>query len=163
MHETTSPYLATASASAPRRWLGVGTLGLLGGLLLYVAFAAPPQNLAWLGFLIAMGLGAVFLADRMRRATELSVHLTADGLQDSAGQTIATLDNIARVDRGTFAFKPSNGFILRLTHKDTRQWRPGIWWRFGRRVGIGGVMPGAQTKIMAELLQAMIAQRDGAA
>ena len=62
MHETTSPYLATASASAPRRWLGVGTLGLLGGLLLYVAFAAPPQNLAWLGFLIAMGLGAVFLA-----------------------------------------------------------------------------------------------------
>lgn len=159
MHSPNEKYLASASASVPRRWMGVGMLALLGGLLLYVALASPPQEALWQGFLIALGLVSVLLAEKMRRATELSVHLTEAGLVDSSGQQIAALDNIARVDRGTFAFKPSNGFMIRLKTAEPRRWQPGIWWRFGRRVGVGGVMPGAQTKIMAEMLQAMLAER----
>lgn len=152
--------LASASASVPRRWMGVGMLAILGGLLVYVALATPPQSAGWQGFLIALGLAALALGEKMRRATELSIRLTETGLYDSAGTQIAALDQIARVERGTFAFKPSNGFTLRLTQPAARRWQPGIWWRMGRRVGIGGVMPGAQTKIMAEMLQAMIAARD---
>lgn len=158
--QTTPPKsLASAAASTPRRWMGIGMLAILGGLLLYVAFATPPQQVGWQAFLVVLGLAALFLSEKMRRATELTIHLTQEGLFDSAGTQIAALANIDRVDRGTFAFKPSNGFTLRLKTADTRHWQPGIWWRMGRRVGIGGVMPGAQTKIMAEILQAMIAER----
>jgi hypothetical protein len=40
---------------------------------------------------------------------------------------LARIDEIASLDRGTFAFKPSNGFLLRLSRKGTRVWRPGLW------------------------------------
>lgn len=160
MNDRSSYEQVSAAASVPRRWMGVGMLAILGGLLVYVALSTPPQSAMWQVFLIVLGAAALFLADKMRRATELSIHLTKDALVDSAGDVIATLDNISKVERGTFAFKPSNGFTLRLKQGDSRRWNPGIWWRMGRRVGIGGVMPGAQTKIMAELLQAMIANRD---
>jgi hypothetical protein len=47
--------------------------------------------------------------------------------------------------------------MLRLSDKAPRAWYPGLWWRMGRRVGIGGVTSAAQTKAMAEIIAAMIA------
>ena len=35
--------LATAEASAARRWLGIGMLAAIGGLVIYVAFSSPPS------------------------------------------------------------------------------------------------------------------------
>ena len=49
--------------------------------------------------------------------------------------------------------------MLKTRTPGPRVWRPGIWWRIGRRVGIGGVMPGHQTKAMAEILAALQAER----
>lgn len=155
--------LAVVSASAPRRWLGVTMLAALGGLLVYTALARPPAELGWQGFLVIMGLVALWGADRMYRATAQRVELTAEGLQSSDGEVIAEMDDIASVDRGTFVFKPSNGFILRLKASAPRRWAPGLWWRYGRRVGIGGVTPGAQSKLMADMLAAMLLERDGSA
>ncbi len=159
MQDTQTKPLCSVAASAPRRWMGIGVLALLGGMLVYIAFVAPPDQMGWQVFLIVLGLTALALAEKMRRATELEIHLTAEGVFDSTGERIAALDNIRAVDRGSFAFKPSNGFMLRLETPAPRRWQPGIWWRMGRRVGIGGVMPGAQTKIMAEMLQAMLQER----
>lgn len=156
--QTAKSPMASVTASVPRRWLGIGMLAVLGGMLLYIAFATPPQ-LMWQGFLVALGLAALWLAEKMRRATELTIHLTEDGLFDSTGACIAEIGAIKRVERGTFAMKPSNGFMLRLDTPGHRAWNPGIWWRMGKRVGIGGVMPGAQTKIMADMLDAMVADR----
>jgi hypothetical protein len=159
MQDANTPYLASAAASVPRRWMGVGMLALLGGLLLYVALSTPPENVFWQVFLIVLGLASLGLAEKMRRATELSIHLTEAGLHDSTGEVIASIEEISRIERGTFAFKPSHGFTVQLTKAQPRRWKPGIWWRMGRRVGIGGVMPGGQTKFMAEMLQAMLAER----
>lgn len=151
--------LARVSASAPRRWLGVGVLTALGAILLYVGFAAPPASLAWQLFLVLFGLGALWVAEKTRRATEREIELTAEGLRDSAGERIAGLDQIKAIERGMFAMKPSNGFLIRLHSGAERRWLPGLWWRLGRRVGIGGVTPGSQTKVMAQMLEAMIAER----
>jgi len=68
--------------------------------------------------------------------------------------------DIERVDRGVFAFKPSNGFLVRTREPSARAWRPGLWWRFGRRIGVGGVTSANQTKAMSEILAAMLAERD---
>ena len=151
--------LAHIQASAPRRIFGVGALAALGGMLLYLAMAQPPAHPGWLVFLVGTGLTTLFLADKMRRATLSALELTATEFRSSDGTRIATIDQIEALDRGTFAFKPSNGFTLRLSVAAPRRWQPGLWWGLGRRVGVGGVTSAAQTKAVAEILSAMLAER----
>lgn len=86
--------------------------------------------------------------------------LTTTGLYDHTGAAIAPLDNIDKVDRALFTFKPSNGFLVRLKTPGPRAWQPGMWWRVGTRVGVGGVTSGAATKIVADTLSMMVADRD---
>lgn len=152
--------LATVKASKGRRFLGIGLLGVLGVLVIYVAFVTPP-TFGWQVFLIAVGVTALMVADAMRRSTAYVLELTRTELRDSGGIVIAEVANITGIDRGAFAFKPSNGFLLRLATPGPRTWRTGLWWRFGRRVGVGGMTPGRQTKYMAEIIAVMLAEREG--
>lgn len=150
--------LARVEASAVRRIMGVSMLGTIGVVLLYIALSTPP-SLGWLVFLLIVGLGALWMAVRMWQATLQSVELTETELRSSDGILIAQVADIEAIDRGFFAFKPSNGFLIRTTTPGSRIWQPGLWWRAGRRIGIGGVTPGSQSKAMSEILAAMIAQR----
>jgi hypothetical protein len=151
--------LAIVEVSAARRWMGVIMLAGLGGLVIYVALATPPK-LHWQAFLIVVGVLSLWMADRLRRATEYRIELTETELRSSDGQVIALVSEIEKIDRGVFAFKPSNGFLVRTLTPGPRAWRPGLWWRMGRRIGVGGVTAAGQTKGMSEILAAMIAQRD---
>ncbi len=150
--------LATVHASGPRRFIGVASLFLLSGLLIYIALAQPPENLFWRLFLFVLGGATLWLSEMMRRATLMTVELTETHLRCSDGRVIAEVSQIASLDRGTFAFKPSHGFLVRLKDKAPACWQPGLWWRLGRRVGIGGVTPGPQTRIMADMIAAMLAR-----
>lgn len=150
--------LATVRVSALRRWLGLGVLLGFGGMVIYVALATPPA-LAWQVFLLVMGAGSLWIAERMRRATGNRIELTREELRCSDGTCIARVEEIEALDRGTFAFKPSNGFLIRTRNPGGRVWQPGMWWRLGRRVGIGGVTSAPQTKAMSEILAAVLAER----
>ncbi|MEP2640580.1 hypothetical protein [Roseobacter sp.] len=160
MHDANeTEVLATVQASAGRRLMGIGLLAFLGVLVIYVAFTSPP-SVGWQVFLIALGVIALAVADAMRRSTAHVLELTRTELRDSGGVVIAKVDNMVGIDRGTFAFKPSNGFLLQLHEVNgARTWRPGLWWRVGRRVGVGGMTPGRQTKYMAEMIAVMLADR----
>ena len=147
--------LATVSASAPRRVIGVAMLAALGALVLYLALQAG-QGALWTVFLAVMGIGSIWLALRMWQATEATVILTAEGLHSSDGTVIAAIEDIAAVERGFLAMKPSNGFVIRTKTAGPRAWQPGLWWRLGKRVGIGGVTPGSQSKTMSEILAALL-------
>ncbi|MBP0481400.1 hypothetical protein [Sagittula salina] len=151
--------LARIGATAPRRVIGVGAMALLGGLLLYLAVAEPPQAMFWQVFLIALGGFALWFAMRMWEATGHTLILTEDALTDSDGTLVARLDNIEKVDRSTFAMKPSNGFLILLGTPDGAAWRPGLWWRMGRRIAIGGVTSGAVTKPVADVIAALLVQQ----
>ena len=146
---------AKIEISQPRRWLGVGMLFCLGALLIYVAFATPP-SLQWQAFLLGVGTAALWLAEKMRRATAGWIEMTDAVLRDQDGTLIATLDEIENVERGMLAFKPSNGFLMKTTHPAPNHWSPGLWWRIGRRVGVGGVTPSSQGKVMADLISTRI-------
>jgi hypothetical protein len=140
--------------------MGVVAMMALGILLVWVAFSQPPA-LIWQIFLIVLGVGSLLLADGLRRSTARKIELTRAGLRDSTGAIIARLDNIQSMDRGAFAFKPSNGFLVRLKVKEgERAWYPGMWWRLGRQIGIGGVTPGHQTKNMTAILEVLLVERD---
>lgn len=147
-------------ASPTRRVLGIGMLLSLAILLLYTALAHPPAVLGWRVFLLGLGAVCLWLAERMRQATKRGVQLTEQGLRGSDGEVIATMDAIQSVDRSIFVFKPSNGFVVRLNTSAPSRWMPGLWWRMGKRIGIGGVTPGGGGKVMADILAAMLLKRD---
>lgn len=147
MHDVTE--LATLRASAARRLFAYAAVFALGAMLILLAFMQPPA-LGWQIFLILLGIGALVVAERLRRATTMTVILTEKDLRDSSGAVLTTLSNIRSVDRGAFAFKPSNGFVLRLHDGGKGAWAPGLWWRFSTRVGVGGVTPSGPAKYMAE-------------
>jgi len=141
--------IATLQASGLRRLFAYGAVFFLGAMLILLAFVKPPA-FGWQVFLILLGAGALVVAERLRRATMLGLVLTERELRDTSGQVLTELANIKSVDRGAFAFKPSNGFVLRLHQAQPRVWAPGLWWRFSTRVGVGGVTASGPAKYMAE-------------
>ncbi|WP_298857695.1 hypothetical protein [uncultured Sulfitobacter sp.] len=151
--------LVTAGASAGRRFLGLGSLGLLGVMLIYIAIVQSPE-IQWRIFLLVLGVGSLWMVNRMRSATASRLELTETELRDSDGTRIALVEDIDVLDRGFFAFKPSNGFLMRTVKGGETEWRPGMWWRVGRRIGVGGMMPAHQSKQIAEILAIMMAKRE---
>lgn len=151
--------LARIEVSALLRWIGLGALLAVGGLLVWMALAGPDIAALWRVLLLALAGLALALGARMHGATAVGLELTPEVLRDGTGLVLARVDEIEAVERGAFAFKPSKGFLLRLKAKKPRAWMPGLWWRWGRRLGVGGVTPGHQTKAMAEAIQMLLQER----
>ena len=154
----TDDVIARLRPSGGRRIFATMTLGMLGLLLMWFAVTTPADAL-WRAVLFLFGAAAGYFCWRLWTATEQWIELTAEGLREASGALIVGLDQIEGVERGTFAFKPSNGFLLRLKTAQPRAWAPGLWWRMGKSVGIGGVTSGHEGKFMAEAIQTLLAQR----
>lgn len=146
---------ARVHAAPARRIFAYAVLLGLGALVVYVTLVQPPA-LHWMAFMLVFGVTMLWLAERLRRATTMVIELTKTELRDSSGAVLAQIDDIRSVERGAFAFKPSNGFTLVMHTKKPRAWAPGLWWRFGRRVGVGGVTAAGASKFMAEQIALMI-------
>ena len=110
----------------------------------------------------AIGLGFIAIAGLMRRSTASALELTDDAWRDADGRVIVRMDEIERIDQGAFAVKPSNGFLLKTNRRVPRGWRLGLWWSLGRRIGVGGMTPANETKLIAEMIRAKLAERDAA-
>ncbi len=156
MTEHEDRVLITARAAPARRAIATVILTALGALLLIVA-SESSMTVGWRVVYIALGLGAVYGSYRLWQATGDVLELTRSQLRTGSGRQLASIENVASVDRGAFAFKPSNGFLVRLKNADApRAWAPGLWWRVGTRVGVGGVVSAGQAKGMAEVLTALV-------
>lgn len=154
-----SEILATVMPSTVRRFAGLAMLGTLGGLLVYVAVFTPPAALFMQAFLLGLGALVLWLAENMRRATKYGVVLTADELRSTNGDLLVRVEDMTGVVRGSFSMKPTNGFSVLTKTRQARAWAPGLWWRVGKRVGVGGVTAASQAKFMSEMLAAMLADR----
>ncbi len=150
--------IAVVEASSLRRVMGAGALFGLGAVLLYTVFSDPPGAVT-ATFGIILALVVVAMGTKMWRATSGRVELREDALVDSHGTTLVRIDEIEGVDRGILAFKPSNGFVLTLKSKQPRSWAPGLWWRLGRYLGVGGAVSAGETKFMAEQIAFLLSQR----
>lgn len=133
-------------------------MGVLGVLVIYIGFLTTPQALAGL-VLVALGIVFVAMTWMQFKVTEGHLELTENELRVAGGRVLAEVSNISGVERGPFAFKPSQGFLIKMKAPQPRAWAPGLYWRFGRLLGIGGVTSASQGKFMADTLQALIASR----
>jgi len=148
------PVLMSLSASAPRRWSGVITLSLLGALILYLAFAVPfgPAQI----IMILGGVGILHTASLFHHSTQQVIELTKTELRIKDGPLLAKVSDVVKVERGAFAFKPSNGFLVSLKTPMQRRWAMGMYWCFSKRVGVGGVTGAGEGKAMSETLAMLI-------
>lgn len=153
-----SDVIITLEISAFRRLFGVGVMAALSILMIYAASITLSGSVFGILGLLIFGIIALWGAWRLYSATADGLTLTADGIFTKSGEPLVNLDNVEAVDRGFFAFKPSNGFLLRLRDPMPRGWAPGLWWRFGRRVGVGGATSPGQGKAMADMISVLISE-----
>lgn len=144
--------LVRLGANATRRVAAVGALVMLTALLLYLAFATPEAGAIARTVLLMAGVLTALGAMRQWRATNLWLELTDQVLRDSAGRVLVEVSQIKSVDRGSFAFKPSNGFLIITEQPLPLAWAPGLWWRIGRRIGVGGVCAASDARVMADAI-----------
>lgn len=151
--------LAQITPQPARRGLATGMLGLLGFILLSVAARTPPQAIGFLVMLIVMGAGALWLAWRLWQASGVTIELTRSELREVGGRVLCDLDNVAKVERGVFAFKPAAGFLIYLREPMSRVYAPGLWWRAGKLIAVGGVTSRSEGKSTADLMNILLVER----
>lgn len=151
-HPDPAAIRARLAAPPARRMVATGMIAALGVLILWIAVAHPPAALGWRLFLLAGSAGTLWLAVRLWQATGVVLELTGVELREAGGRRLARIDEIEAVNRGVFALKPSNGFTLVLRAAPGAVWAPGLWWRLGRRVGVGGVTGRFEGRRMADAL-----------
>ena len=141
-----------------RRWMALIALGGLSIILLGVAIGDLPD--LWRLFFVLIAVWVLWSGNRLRLSTLNGLVLTRSALSTSTGEVLVKVENIQKVERGVFAFKPSNGFLVRLIEPAPKGWAPGLWWRFGTRLGVGGTLSGGQSRAMADLMSALVLERD---
>lgn len=152
--------IALITPSPLRRGIAVFFLAGLAGFLVLLAFRTLGGPFLSLFFLLSMAGLATWMAVRLWQATATRLELTSEQLQSGSGEVLCRLDEIKSIDRGVFAFKPANGFVLRLKKRGRpRHWSPGLWWRMGRHIGVGGVTSSLEGRHMGELIAKNIADR----
>lgn len=151
--------LARLSGSSPRRWVSIAAFAGMAALLLAAA-ADPDVDRELRPVLLGLACLAVLFARAVWQATSRSLVLTEDALCDDTGRLLARVEDMISIERGVFAIKPSGGFVIRLNRPMPFGWSPGVWWRVGRRLGIGGALPGLGARALGEFLEARLAERD---
>ena len=142
----------TLAASTGRRVMGTGSQLALGLLLLSLVFEATG---IWQLFFLVVAILMLLGARRLWHATGDTIELTRKELRTGSGRVLKTVDNNSSVDRGVFAFKPSNGFLGTLEEPGGKGWVPGLWWQRGWYIGVGGVLRGGQSRAMAEFISGL--------
>lgn len=108
------------------------------------------------GALVITLIIALFLMAAYRSYRERHAHLLLadDGLRNHRGELLVGYDEIERVHRGLFALRPAQGLAISLRTPHQAAFVPGLYWRFGRRIGIGGATQPGSTRAFAEHIEA---------
>ncbi|MDN5788764.1 hypothetical protein [Pseudorhodobacter sp.] len=153
---TEEPVLARLQAAPFQRWAGITIQAVLAVLLVYLAFTGNAQPALLRLVILVLGIGGFVTAWLLWQGTQRALELTRSELRDDSGRVLARISDVREVSRGAFAMKPSQGFTLRLHRGGTFVWVPGLWWRMGRRVGIGGVTASQPSRRMADQITLLL-------
>ncbi len=151
--------LARLEVSSVRRNIGLAMQGGLGLFLLYIVATGSGITTVSAAILALTGFGLLWFAWRFWLATTSALILTTEGLFDSHGRKFCGFEDIRKVDRGFFAFRPSAGFLIQTKTPVQRGWAPGLWWAFGKNIGVGGATGRPAGKQMADIISVMLTER----
>ncbi len=143
-----------------RYWFILGVLAVFCSLLIRVIWTTELALSTQIALYVGLGF-ALYLTVTLLRHERSSLILTQRGVETLDGKVLCEMSEIESVDRGGFSFKPSKGFLIRLKTERPTAWHPGLWWQFGKKIGVGGLTSTAQCKKMAELLVLRLKFPDG--
>jgi hypothetical protein len=126
-----------------------------------LALIQNPASLVWSVLLLLFAALCLWQAWKMHGAGARTILLREDGLTLDTGELVAPLSEIERIDRSLFAFRPSGGFVLFLKSKAPKAGVTGLFWRRGKRLMVGGTTSSVGARGMADMIQALLIQRDG--
>lgn len=140
--------------SSARRYFAVICFVALAVVLIGLVIQGSP-NFLWQVVFLGTAIASLFGAKRLYQGTDDEIELTREELRTKSGRLLTTIDNVRVVERGPFAFKPSNGFLVRLHEPSGQGWTPGLFWQRGSYLGIGGAINAGHTRAMAEAITAL--------
>lgn len=134
------------------RWIMLVAIAALFAMTLLAAIDMMNRAL-FPALILALFAAAIGWFGQALLFTKARAVVFEDGrLFDDSGVEICRIDDIAELEKGLHLYKPSSGFVLKLKTKQTTAWSPGLWWRIGHRVGVGGATPGRRAKAMADAI-----------
>ncbi|WP_435258072.1 hypothetical protein ACSBLW_18510 [Thioclava sp. FR2] len=154
--EKNDTVIARMQPSLPRRVIGTGLLAALGLFFLAVATQSLAGSPALMIFLVAFSGLILWLAVRLWQGTTIGLELTETEFRDTTGRVLVTLDQVHSVEKGALALKPAGGFTIVTKTSGPRGWVPGLWWRAGNRIGVGGVTHRHEARFVAEMMDDLI-------
>ena len=147
--------LMELGVSPIRRIFALAVLLLLGLLLIWNGMVLPGAVIGLKLILMLMGAAVLWLGIKMYDRTRGGLILTKEALSDYRGTCLIRMEDVVAMEKGVFALKPSNGFMLRGTGAPGNLWAPGMYWRVGKRVGVGGITNARDAKSMIEIIVAL--------
>lgn len=125
---------------------------ILAILLLYEGLSFFIVSGERLGFIL-VGIFLLGLTYLFYFNTGKALILYEDRLVSTDGELLFELNNVASIENGLFSFKPSNGVLFHLKEPMSLKWKLGLWWRFGKRVGIGGCTQKSSINLAVEVIK----------
>ena len=126
------------------------------GLLLFLCYTISKieEEITLLDFLLIPTI--VFLAfwfrSFLKRYSKVGFLINQSGLFNLDGSIICEIGDIERIDVSPYTFKSANGFIVILKTKSSFKSIPGLYWRLGNRLSIGGLVSKNESKFLSQTL-----------
>ena len=126
------------------------------GLTIFLVYQLSTLNseISFLDFLLIpiiiflLFLFKAFLA----RYSNVGFLINEIGLFNLDKSLICKIEDIEKVDVSPYTFKAANGFIVLLKTKNSFKAIPGLYWRLGKRISIGGLISKSESKFLSGTL-----------
>ena len=126
------------------------------GLLLFLCYTISKieEDLTLLDFLLIPTIIFLWLCFRkfLKRYSKVGFLINQSGLFNLDGSVICEIGDIERIDVSPYTFKSANGFIVILKTKSSFKSIPGLYWRLGKRISIGGLVSKNESKFLSQTL-----------
>jgi len=76
------------------------------------------------------------------------------------GRLVCEISAIEAVDTSPYSFKSTNGFIIRLKQNGSIDWSPGLFWKFKRRISVGGLISKNESKLLSASIITIVSQQN---
>ena len=132
--------------------LGLTIFALLAFLI--VSLSRLEKNISVLDMLlipIIVVLG-LWLKRFLNRYSKIGFLINELGMFNLDESLIFKMDEIERIDVSPYTFKSANGFIILLKTKSSFKFIPGLYWRLGNRISIGGLVSKNESKFLSTTL-----------
>ena len=142
---------------ASRNRIGIIILAFLGITLIYNALKLDFNNFQLEKvFFTILGSAIVYLAFRFANKAKRGIIFNKHGLYELDGKLICLLEEIKEVDTSPYTFKPANGFIIKLRETTNFGWSPGLWWKYNKRMTIGGMISKQESVLASQILKSFL-------